>query len=131
MVRALLGACEPSRRPSGVSAKRPRAVSDTTPTVERAQQPIDAIGSEAARRGDRGMVLGAVLHDVGKAEPRKLPHRPGHPQAAQQLQHLLVQQRRGDDSGALALLSSTIHPAGSTFPSPRAANAMGPDGGPA
>ncbi len=63
---------------------------------ERAQQPVDAIRNETARRGDGGVVHGAVLHHVRQAQPRERSHRPGHPQAAQQLQHLLVQQRRID-----------------------------------
>jgi hypothetical protein len=70
---------------------------------ERAQQPIDAVGNEAARRGNRGVVFDAVLHHVGKTEPRESSNRAGHPQAAQQLQHFLVQQRRIDVGGLVAL----------------------------
>ena len=70
---------------------------------ERAQQPIDAIGNETARRGDRGVVLDAVLHHVGETEPRESSNRARHPQAAQQLQHFLVLQRRIDVGGFIAL----------------------------
>ena len=64
-----------SRRPSGVSTKRPRAGSADDPDGrERAQQAVDPVGDETARGRDRRMVLGAVLHHVGKAEAaRRFP----------------------------------------------------------
>ena len=61
---------------------------------ERAQQPVDPVRDETARGRDRRMILRALFHRIGKSKARERAHSPRDPQAAQELQHLLVQQRR-------------------------------------
>src|SRR5205823_14091541 len=78
------------RRQSEASA---RGLAHDSDCRERAQQPVNSIGQKPARRGDRSGFLGALRHGVGETEPCESSDGAGYPQAAQQLQHFLMQRR--------------------------------------
>jgi hypothetical protein len=97
-----MGAQEPPERREGKAPAR--RLRHQAQRGERAQQPVDAVGNETARRGNCRMVGNALLHHVGETEPCEGSNRARHPQAAQELQHFLVQQRGIGVGGLIALV---------------------------
>jgi hypothetical protein len=76
IVRRMGAQQPPERREPKAPARR---LGHDSQRGERAQEPVDAIGNEPARRGNRRVVFQAILHHVGETEPREGSNRTRHP----------------------------------------------------